>query len=462
MLSEFGGSVQSAIEKLDYLADLGVNCVEVMPLSNVAATVNWGYDPIGYFGVDERFGKRLDFQYFVDAAHQRGIAVIVDSVYGHTADAFPYEYLYSRLRYEKNPVMGAFAADMLFGKSTDFNRDFTRDFFLTVNHHWLDCYHVDGFRYDCVPNFWDGCEGKGYANLVSQTYQHVSDQIKTGNWQRFAGSSELRLIQMAEQLGLPEEILSTTYSNLAWQNKTLDAAKEVAGAKDGALERLGQRLALLGFVETAEHNGTRMSKAAVQYIENHDHSSFLCNFNVIGHDDNELLNEGNRDGYWFKVQPYLIALLTAKGVPMLWQGQELCDNHYLPNGGRGRIDILRPVRWDYFYDEIGQRIIHLTRTLIALRRRLDQFRRGTHYFYNDYDAYLSHGVLLFSRSLGDAWSLVAVNFTGHDVRVPFAFTKSGRYQEELHGHNNLDNIQAGAQTWLTLPSNYGQVWTWIK
>ncbi len=104
--------------------------------------------------MDERFGKRKDLQGLIDAAHQRGIAVLLDAVYGHTSDNFPYSYLYKKLAYYENPFMGPFARDY-FGDSTDFRRAFTRDFFLTVNHHWLDCYHVDGFRYDYVLNNWN-------------------------------------------------------------------------------------------------------------------------------------------------------------------------------------------------------------------------------------------------------------------------------------------------------------------
>ena len=228
-----------------------------------------------------------------------------------------------------------------------------------------------------------------------------------------------------------------------------------------ALERLGQRLGLMGYVGGVDYAGQTMTKSALQYIENHDHSSFVCNFGVIGHDKNELLNEGDRS-QWFRVQPYLIALLTAKGVPLLWQGQELGDNHYLPGDGLGRVAMLRPLRWDYFYDETGRSLIGLVRKLIALRRRLPQFRSGNHYFHNDYDATLSHGALLYTRELDGAWSLVALNFTGSEVVVPFVFPRSGHYREELHGQDNLADIHSGQQTWLRLPSNYGRVWCWDK
>ena len=203
-----------------YLSDLGVNAVEVMPLSNVAVSVDWGYLPIGYFGVDERFGKRSDFQPMVDIAHQHGIAVIVDVVYGHTGADFPYFDAYTRLKYPDNPFMGPFAKDYFsrFGKSTDFNRQLTRDYFFTVNHHWLEVYHIDGLRYDCVPNFWDGPLGVGYASLVYETYRLVKKQDRSGG--TFLEPLRCRhrradyTHSVAEQLEAPEEVLRTTYSKV--------------------------------------------------------------------------------------------------------------------------------------------------------------------------------------------------------------------------------------------------------
>ena len=56
------------------------------------------------------------------------------------------------------------------------------------------------------------------------------------------------------------------------------------------------------------------------------------------------------------LQPYLIALLMSKGIPMLWQGQEFGENYFLPEFGAGRVSLLRPLRWDYFYDAAGQQL----------------------------------------------------------------------------------------------------------
>jgi maltooligosyltrehalose trehalohydrolase len=61
------------------------------------------------------------------------------------------------------------------------------------------------------------------------------------------------------------------------------------------------------------------------------------------------------------LQPYLIATLMSKGVPMLWQGQELAENYFLPESGTGRVGLLRSIRWDYFYDTAGRGIVSLVR-----------------------------------------------------------------------------------------------------
>ena len=130
--------------------------------------------------------------------------------------------------------MGPFAQDYFsnFGKSTDFNREITRDYFYTVNHHWLEAYHVDGFRYDCVPNYWDGPLGVGYVNLVYETHLLTKGKIAQGQryWNLFdtGPGKPLALVQMAEQLERPEEVLRTTCSNCTWQNSTFDAARAVS------------------------------------------------------------------------------------------------------------------------------------------------------------------------------------------------------------------------------------------
>jgi maltooligosyltrehalose trehalohydrolase len=469
-IAELGRDLERIGDVIGYLADLGINAVEIMPLSNVGSSVDWGYLPIGYFGVDERFGKRSDFQALVDICHQHGIAVVVDVVYGHTGVDFPYYDAYTRLQYRENPFMGPFAKDYFsnFGKSTDFRRQLTRDYFFTVNHHWLDVYHVDGFRYDCVPNYWDGPLGVGYASLVYETYQLTKSKVSQMQpyWSRFdAGPRKpLALIQMAEQLEDPEGVLRTTYSNSTWQNRTFGASRSVARGDRGRLSDLGLSLGLFGYPELETTNEDIIPKTALQYIENHDHERFQCNFGMQNPDEagNPLFQEGDR-GRWYMLQPYLIALLMSKGVPMLWQGEEFAENYFLPDFGSGRVSLLRPLRWDYFYDGFGQPIVTLVRKLLRIRGERSHIRRGTYFFFNDWDRYQRLGILLFARYENSQYTLVGVNTGDTDQTVPFWFPMAGDYVEELHGGGlDLKNVPALQEVSVLIPSHYGRIWTRVE
>ena len=455
MLHEFATDLQGAYAKLPYLQDLGVNCLEIMPVANVARTVDWGFEPVGPFGLDERFGKRKDLQRFVQAAHEHGTAVILDMIYGHTGRNFAYERVYSKLHYAENPFMGSYAKDM-FGPSTDYRREFTRDFFFTVNHYWLDRYHVDGIRYDCVPNYYEGFMDLGYSNLVYHAYQKVKETNGSGHWQRFFHGGGIHLIQCAEQLEGPVEIVEKTYSNCTWQNGTLNAAKDVAAGQFGSLYHLGMQLGLAGYPVQASHGNDTIIKSALQYLENHDHPRFICRFGTRSL-YKEVLREGNREN-WYKLQPFVIGLLLAKGVPMLWQGQEIVENYDVPDSGPARIGTLRPVRWERFYDTPGKSMIRLFRRLLALRRDQPVFRHGSYYFFNNWAQHQWRGILLFERRHANACALVVLNFSEYDHQVDFAFTQSGDYYEQLHGQDNLLGIPAGATSTLNIPAHYGRVW----
>lgn len=455
MLHEFAGDLQGAKAKLPYLRDLGINCIEIMPVANVDRSVDWGFEPVGPFGLDERFGKRRDLQEYVQTAHELGIAVVLDMIYGHAGRAFAYERVYSELKYQQNPFMGAYAKDM-FGPSTDYRRAITQDFYFTVNHYWLDRYHVDGIRYDCVPNYYEGFMDQGYSNLVYHTYQAVKATNGNGHWRRFFHNGGIHLIQCAEQLEGPIEIVEKTYSSCTWQNETLNAACGVAAGDFGRLYSLGMQLGLSGYPKQASHGQETIAKSALQYLENHDHPRFICRFGTYSLYQ-EILREGKREN-WFKLQPFVIGLLLGKGVPMLWQGQEIAENYDVPNEGPARIGTLRPVRWERFYDDEGQGMIRLFRRLLALRRQEPLFRQGEYFFHNDWQQHQWRGILLFERSTANAWALVALNFSDHDHTVTCVMPRTGDYQEQLHGQDNLTGMQAGATYPLRIPAHYGRVW----
>jgi maltooligosyltrehalose trehalohydrolase len=220
MISEFGFDIRQAIPMLSYLKDLGINCIEVMPVNDVKNTINWGYDPIGYFGVSERFGNRADFQRFVDAAHQCGLAVVLDAVYGHTTSDFVFPSLYPQLGIA-NPFNGPVIRDDGYGPKPDFSQPFVQDYFFSINQLWLDKFHLDGFRYDNVPAFWDpAAPAAGYGALVLATLNLVSANLTppggaVNYWNRFQSAGvPPTLVQCAEYLNDPTpDVLNKTVTN---------------------------------------------------------------------------------------------------------------------------------------------------------------------------------------------------------------------------------------------------------
>ena len=84
-----GRTFKALRKKLDYIQNLGVNAIELMPISEFEGNVSWGYNPTLYFAVDKAYGKADDLKALIDECHKRGIAVILDMVFNHTKGTNP-------------------------------------------------------------------------------------------------------------------------------------------------------------------------------------------------------------------------------------------------------------------------------------------------------------------------------------------------------------------------------------
>ena len=131
--------------KLDYLAELGVNAIELMPLAQFPGTRNWGYDGVYPFAVQHSYGGADGFRRLVDAAHRRGIAVVVDVVYNHFGPEGNYLSQYGP--YFTDHYRTPWGAAINFDDSWS---DGVRNFFLQNARLWLEDYRVDALRLDAV------------------------------------------------------------------------------------------------------------------------------------------------------------------------------------------------------------------------------------------------------------------------------------------------------------------------
>ena len=143
-------NIKGLIDRLDYIEDLGVNAVELMPITEFDGNDSWGYSPNHFFALDKAYGTSDDLKTFIDECHKRGIAVILDMVFNHATGLNPMNKLYPYgTDLSKNPWFNATAphSDNVY---EDWNHDFvpTKTMFTRSLAYWLTEYKVDGFRMD--------------------------------------------------------------------------------------------------------------------------------------------------------------------------------------------------------------------------------------------------------------------------------------------------------------------------
>ena len=145
------GTWTAATAELEELAELGVNCLEVMPVADFAGTFGWGYDGVNLFAPTRLYGSPDEFRRFIDTAHACGIAVILDVVYNHLGPDGNY--------------LGQFASDYFtdryqtdWGAALNFDgpqASPVREYFLTNAEYWIHEFHLDGLRLDATQNIYD-------------------------------------------------------------------------------------------------------------------------------------------------------------------------------------------------------------------------------------------------------------------------------------------------------------------
>ena len=143
-------SIEGLMERLDYFEDLGVNAIELMPVTEFDGNDSWGYSPNHYFALDKAYGTPEQLKTFIDECHKRGIAVILDMVFNHATGLNPMNKLYPYgTDLSKNPWFNATAphSDNVY---EDWNHDFapTKTMFTRSLQYWLEEYKVDGYRMD--------------------------------------------------------------------------------------------------------------------------------------------------------------------------------------------------------------------------------------------------------------------------------------------------------------------------
>src|SRR6478752_8153977 len=347
------GTLDAAAGKLGYLADLGVDFVELLPVNGFNGTHNWGYDGVLWYTVHEGYGGPAAYQRFVDAAHAAGLGVIQDVVYNHLGPSGNYL-----------PRFGPYLKSgegNTWGDSVNLDgpeSDEVRRYILDNAAMWLRDYHVDGLRLDAVHAFKDE-----RAVHLLEDFGALADEIsaETGRPATMIAESDLnnpRLLYPRDTNGYglagqwSDDFHHAVHVNVSGETTGYYADFDSIGALAKVLER--------GFFHDgsyssfrARHHGRPIDPAQV-----HPAALVVCSQN---HDQIGNRATGDRLSQTLGYGPLAlaaVATLTSPFTPMLFMGEEygattpwqFFTSHPEPELGKataeGRIKEFERMGWD--------------------------------------------------------------------------------------------------------------------
>ncbi len=345
------GTFQSAIAKLDYLVDLGITHVELMPIAEFSGEWGWGYDGVDLFAPHHAYGTPDDLKALVDACHAKGLAVLLDVVYNHLGPAGNYLSQFGPY------FTGAYKTP--WGEAVNLDHKGShevRRFFVANALMWLRDYHFDGLRLDAVHAFVDS-SAIHFLELLSSEVDALSAHL--GRFLVLVAESDLndpRIVMSREAGGYGIDA--------HWNDEFHHALHSVlTGEVNGYYEDYGKVQHLAQALENAYvYAGTysphrdRMHGRPIRGLSGRHFVVFAQNHDQIGN-----RARGERLCGLTSVGRQKIAaaaVLTSPFVPMLFQGEEFCasspfqyfSNHADPelahSVSEGRKNEFKAFGWD--------------------------------------------------------------------------------------------------------------------
>ena len=344
------GTFDRAIEKLDYLAnDLGINAIEVMPCAEFPGSSSWGYNPSHLFAIERDYGGPKAFRRFIKAAHERGIAVILDVVYNHFGpsdiDLWQFDgwsdvgqsggiYMYDDSR-----------AETPWGHTRpNYGRGEVRQFLRDNALYWLEEFQLDGLRFDAtgyiqsVDGFSDDLpEGWGLMQWINREVNQkqpwkllIAEDLRENAW-----------VTRSEEEG-------GAGFDTQWSSKFTRTMREAVITQYDKDRNMIDVAAAISQC----FNGDPLQR--VIYTESHDE---VANGNARVPEE---IWPNNADSWFSKKRSTLGAAvtLTSPGIPMLFQGQEFVEDLWFTDTD--------PLDWGRCERYSG--IVQLYRDLVRLRR----------------------------------------------------------------------------------------------
>ncbi len=413
-------SFEVLTDTLSYLKRLGINAIELMPVNEFEGNESWGYNPSYFFAPDKYYGPKNELKKFIQAAHQQGIAVIMDIVMNHAFGQNPMVRMYFDQATGKpsadNPWFNReYVGQYQWGYDFNHESPYTQRFLDRLNAYWIEEYHFDGFRFDFTKGFTNNAPGGSVDGF---------DQSRINILKRMA--DEIRNIDPASYIILEhwappnEENQLANEGMIMWSNRTFDFTQAISGANGGSFNDMDRS----SFISLAgSHDERRLAE--------------------------EALLQGRADGSYNIKDPIIMferMKLTAAfnfllpGPKMIWQFDELAyDIDINFNGRTGN----KPKPWGndglgYYEDPLRQYVYQAYSGILDVRNTIgpDQLANAT----------TNHQLSGSNRRLSyntDGIDLVVIgNFGLSAQNINPQFPASGRYYDYFSG----DSIEVNNPT----------------
>lgn len=379
---------QTLIDTLDYLVNLGINAIELMPVNEFEGNESWGYNPSFHGALDKYYGTPEKFKEFVDECHARGIAVIVDVVLNHAFGQNPYVRLYWDAANNQPAANSPFfnpIAKHDFNVGYDFNHDSpaTQYYVDRMIKYWIDEYKVDGYRFDLSKGFTQkntlgnvGAWGAYDADRIA-LWKNLSDTLwaKDPNFyvilEHFANNDEEKEL--------------ANYGMMLWGNLNHEYNEATMG--------YGSNFQWISYKNRGWND-----PHVVGYMESHDEERLMYK--------NLQFGSQNSDGT-YKIKNLNVALdrvglaaaffFTIPGPKMIWQFGEVGYDISIDNPCRV---CNKPILWNYFTQPDRRDLYNMFSELIKLR--------NSHPVFDTDD---------FELSVGSAGKRIKLNHPDMDVVV---------------------------------------------
>ncbi len=399
-------------DTLDYFVRLGVNAIELMPVNEFEGNISWGYNPSFHMAVDKYYGTREQLKAFIDAAHERGIAVILDVVYNHVFSQSPLAQMYwdpANFR----PAPGSPYLNVVprhpFNVGYDVNHEspWSKAWVKRILEYLLTEFRFDGFRFDLSKGFTQFNSGNN-ADLMAQ-YDAGRIAILKDYADHVWSIDPTAYVIMEHFAVNSEETELSDYGMMLWGNINHQFAQAAKGF----------RSELRGVDYT--HRGWN-DPHLIGYMESHDEERLMW----------RVLNEGDMaGGYNARELPTALERIAAvsaiyysvPGPKMLWQFGELGYDFPINWCTNGTINFAcrldpKPIRWDYLQHPQRERLWRVTAALMHLRTHYPTFSTDD-FIFNDGNLFLK--TVHLNHPEMDAVTLANFRVINSDINPKFQY-----------------------------------------